>query len=146
MPGMVFCLPDRACCEKVGSRGKIIEVKKGRTGVNFDFWSFWMRFCRVESCLLRFLYNVSKMSPASIGGGFHFLNQRGIQSLTDWQAALLREKIRKANLFHGIICKANFPPLATLNDGASLLLNKSISEWSFTPFFILNQSQYWINI
>jgi len=28
-------------------------------------------------------YNVSKMSPASVGGGGHFLNQRGIQSLTD---------------------------------------------------------------
>jgi len=55
------------------------------------------------------------MSVASIGGGFHFLNQWGIQSHAERQAALQREKIRKAN----------FPPLATFNNGAIQLLKKN---------------------
>ena len=48
MPGIVFCVLDGGCCEKVGGRGEIIEDKKGKTGVDFIFLAFWMRFGYVE--------------------------------------------------------------------------------------------------
>ena len=51
MPGFVFCSLEGRCCEKVGVRGEIIEDKQGKTGVNFAFLPFWMRFCLVERYL-----------------------------------------------------------------------------------------------
>ena len=51
MPGFVFCFLEGRGCEKVGVRGEIIEKKLGKTGADFEFLAFWMRFCREERYL-----------------------------------------------------------------------------------------------
>ena len=49
--GSFFVCLMEGVAKRLGVGGEIIEGKQGKTGVNFDFWSFWMRFCREEGCL-----------------------------------------------------------------------------------------------